>query len=347
MLTPALLASWTLLVAAPGAPPSRSFAHPIRTMGTMAQVLIVGKDSLATVGPVEAARRALGRVDSLMSNWTQTSEVARINREAATATVTVEPQVAAVLAEAVSVGRATQGAMDITVEPLVRAWGFIGGPKRVPTPAEASAAADLIGWHHLSYDREQHTLRFDRPGVRIDLGGIAKGHGVDCAAESLLAHGVRDALVDVSGNMRALGAPAGAAHWRIGIRDPRDRVKSLGRVALSGRAIATSANYEQFVAQDGRRYGHILDPRTGRPADGMLAVTVIAPTAMAADAWDTGLFVLGPQEARRIATERSDLDVILIEPGTAGRDLMWVERSLRGVFVPDAAAAAHVEVRWF
>jgi len=345
--TPLLIAAFSLLAAVPAGPGPRAIGHPMRTMGTTAQVVIVGGDSLATLPAARAAQRGLQRVDSLMSNWTQTSEVARINREAATATVTVEAQTAVVLDEAFAVGRATAGAMDITVEPLVRAWGFLGGPKRVPTEAEARAAAALVGWRHLAYDADRGTIRFDQPGVRIDLGGIAKGHGVDCAAESLLAHGVVNALVDVSGNMRAMGAPPGATHWRIGIRDPRDRVRSLGRVALSGRAIATSANYEQFVAQDGRRYGHILDPRSGRPAEGLLAVTVIASTAMAADAWDTGLFVLGSAEARRIAADRTDLDVMIIEPGTAGRDVLWVERSLSEHFVLDAAASGLVEVRWF
>lgn len=342
-----LIAAASLLAATTSPPPLRSFTHSIRTMGTYARVVLVDGDTLATVAPARAAHRALQRVDSLMSNWTQTSEVARINREAADRPVSLDPQVERVIRAALDVGRATGGAMDITVEPLVRAWGFIGGPKRVPSEAEAAAAAALIGAHHLEHDSLRHTIRFMRQGVRVDLGGIAKGYGVDCAAERLLASGVENGLVDVSGNMRALGKPHGAEHWRIGIRDPRDRVPSLGRIALSGRAIATSANYEQFVAQDGRRYGHILDPRSGRPAEGLLAVTVVAATAMEADAWDTGLFVLGGLEARRLASERADIDVMLVEPGQHGIDILWIERTLRDAFVLDPAAQRLVRVRWF
>src|SRR6185436_20153902 len=120
------------------------------------------------------------------------------------------------------------------------------------------------------------------------------------AAESLKAHGVTDALVDLTGNMAALGSPPGSPQWRIGIRDPRDRMTHFARLRLSGgEAISTSGKYEQFVAANGKTYGHIMDPRTGRPAEGLISVTVVAPSALEADAWDTPLFVLGAATARR------------------------------------------------
>ncbi len=328
-------------------PAPRSVTHSIRTMGTYATIAIVSTDSLETLAPARSATLALTQVDSLMSNWTETSEVARINRLAANGRVIVQPQVNRVLAAAVRIGGESQGAFDITVEPLVRAWGFLGGVKRVPSEAEVVAARALIGPARFDHHVRSGTIEFDRAGVRIDLGGIAKGHAVDCAAESLIAHGVRAALVDVSGNMRAMGSPPGAPHWRIGLRDPRNRTPSLGRLALSDRAIATSGKYEQFVAQDGRTYGHILDPRSGRPASGLIAVTVIAEQAMEADAWGTALFVLGGSEARRVAATRRDLDVILIEAGADGVDTLWVESILRDAFELDPAAQGLVRVRYF
>lgn len=336
----------TVLLSAAAAP-TPAAVHRVRTMGTSAQVHIVHEDSLATVVPAGAAIRALQRVDSLMSNWTETSEVARINREAAQREVAVQPEVARVLSAALRIGRESGGAFDITVEPLVRAWGFLGGPKRVPAAAEVDSARARMGPGQLIADASGRRIRFAREGVRIDLGGIAKGRAVDCAADSLLARGVTRALVDVSGNMRAMGAPAGATHWRIGVRDPRDRMPSLGRLAMSDEAIATSGRYEQFVAQDGRTYGHILDPRTGQPAEGLIAVTVVAATAMEADAWGTALFAMGPAEARRMAAARPDLGVILVEPGMDGLDTLWIESSLRDRFTLDPAAASSVRVRYF
>ncbi len=162
----------------------------------------------------------------------------------------------------------------------------------------------------------------------------------------LRARGVNDALVDASGNMMSSGHPPASAHWRIGLRDPRDRVPYFARVWLDDDAISTSANYEQFVAQDGRRYGHILDPRTGRPASGLLAVTVIAPDATTSDTWDTPLYVLGLEGAKQLARERADVSAILVQPG-AGVDTVWVESALQPRFTLESAARALFVVRYF
>jgi len=329
--------------------PRRSIHHPFRSMGTAGSIILVGSDSVATAAAARAAQDAFARVESLMSNWTTTSEVARINREAAAGPAHMSDELSAVVAEGMRTWRASDGAFDITVEPLVRAWGFIGGPRRVPSRAESDSARVLVGsGTQLAFDSLAHTLRFRRPGVRIDLGGIAKGYAVDAAAESLRARGVRDALVDISGNMFALGAPAHADRWRIGIRDPRDRVPYFARLQLGSReGISTSGKYEQFVAHNGRTYGHIMDPRTGQPADGLISVTVIAPSAMTADAWSTALFVLGPEEARRKARARADLSAILVVPGEDGIDTVWVESSLRGRFALENESRAPFRVEYF
>jgi len=316
-------------------------------MGTYGRVTIVTGDSAAASPDAELALAALMRVDSLMSNWTSTSEVARLNREAGSAETRVNPEVGVVLEAALRLWHESAGAYDITVEPLVRAWGFLGGPRRVPSDDEVHAAMAHVGAQRVHYRSDTRTLRFDDPETRIDLGGIAKGYAVDVAAESLAAHGVRDALVDLSGNMFALGTPAGQPGWRIGIRDPRDRVPYLARLALTGQGISTSGQYEQFVAVNGKTYGHIMDPRTGRPVQGLIAVTVISPTAMECDGWDTPLFVLGLDDARRRARSLTDLDAILIQPGTGNVDTMWVERTLRDRLILEPAARAFIQVRYF
>jgi thiamine biosynthesis lipoprotein len=316
-------------------------------MGTYGRVSLVTSDSAAAA---EHAARALGvlqRIDSLMSNWTTTSEVARLNREAGLGATRVHPEVGAVIAASLRLWRESDGAYDITVEPLVRAWGFLGGPRRVPSDDEIRAALARVGAQRVHYRAGDRTLRFDSAGVRIDLGGIAKGYAVDVAAESLSARGVRDALVDLSGNMFALGAPAGAVGWRIGVRDPRDRIPYLARLTIRDEAISTSGQYEQFVAVDGKTYGHIINPRTGRPAEGLIGVTVVSPSAMTCDAWDTPLFVLGPAEARRKARALPELAAILVQPGTGRVDTMWVEETLRERLVIEPAARAFIQVRYF
>jgi thiamine biosynthesis lipoprotein len=331
-------------------PPRRGVAWTGRTMGTYVRVTLATADSAAASGDAEQALAVFRRVDSLMTNWTTTSEVARLNREAAAAPTTVHPEVATVLEASLRIGRESGGAFDITVEPLIRAWGFIGGPRRVPSPAEIQAALAHVGLGGIQYDAGTRRLRFGHEGVKIDLGGIAKGYAVDVAAETLKARGVRDALIDLSGNMVALGrspASATSAGWRIGIRDPRDRIPYVARLTIHDEAISTSGQYEQFVAADGRTYGHILNPRTGWPATGLISVTVVSPTAMACDGWDTPLFVMGPEAARRQARALDRLAAVLIQPGAGSVDTMWVEETLRGRVVLEPAASRFIHIRYF
>jgi thiamine biosynthesis lipoprotein len=315
-------------------------------MGTYVNVTLVTADSVAGAADAAAAHQAIRLADSLMSNWTTTSEVARINRVADSVTTPVQPLVADVIGRSLRVWRESGHTFDITVEPLVRAWGFIGGPRRVPSDAEARAAWALVGAGDVAFDSAANTIHFARRGMRIDLGGIAKGYAVDLAMHALRARGVENALVDASGNMMSLGAPPGSEHWRIGLRDPRDRVPYFARVWLDGDAISTSANYEQFVAKGGLRYGHILDPRTGKPAEGLLAVTVIAADATTTDAWDTPLYVLGLDAAKAKALERPDIAAVIVAPGD-GIDTVWVESALKSRFALEPNAQRWFVVRYF
>ncbi|HUK64286.1 MAG TPA: FAD:protein FMN transferase, partial [Dongiaceae bacterium] len=295
--------------------PVRSVSWLSKAMGTYVQIIVVTPDSAATAPIVARAQAEFARLDSLMTNWTSTSEVARINSVAGHETTTVEPEVATVIAASIDTWKHTDGAYDITVEPLVRAWGFIGGHPHKPTDEEARAAAARVGGRYLHFDPVTRKIWFEHPDLKIDLGGIAKGYACERAAKVLSDAGVKDALVNVSGNMRALGHPPDAPAWRIGVRDPRDRMSYFARVTIADEGISTSAKYEQFVAADGRTYGHIMDPRTGKPAEGLIAVTLVGKDAFVCDAWDTPLFVLGGATARRKVKERTDLAAILVEPG--------------------------------
>jgi thiamine biosynthesis lipoprotein len=332
------------LFAVGGAP--RPVAFRTQTMGTWATLTIVTPDSAAVADLAYRSLLELHRVDSLMSNWTQTSEIARINREAGKSNVVVHPEVATVLDFAQRVTRATDGAMDITVEPLVRAWGFLGGERHVPTQAEITQALQSVGPDKLRFDAANKTIRFTNAHTRIDLGGIAKGYGVDRVADMVRRAGITGALVDLSGNMRALGDAAGKSGWSVGIRDPSGKHPYLATIRLHDDAISTSGNYEQFVDANGKRYGHIIDPRTGWPADGLVSVTVVASTAMECDAWDTGLFVLGSEKARAIAKSHSEFAVVIVEPARTGY-IVWVEESLRPRFHVESGSVSSITIRYF
>jgi thiamine biosynthesis lipoprotein len=306
----------------------RLVAYSRRTMGTLGTVTVATADSSASAPVAACALAAFARVDSLMSNWTDDSEVARINREAGRHPVEVHPEVLPVLRFSLDVAAESDGAFDVTVEPLVRLWGFLGGKPHVPAEADIERARARMGYRRVSLAPEGDALRFTDDGVRIDLGGVAKGRAVDLARAALTARGVECALVDLSGNMAALGHPPGRDAWVVGIRDPSDEVPYFARLTLGEDAIATSGDYEQFVDANGHRYGHILDPRTGWPASGLVSVTVLAPSAMAADAWATAFFVLGADSARRVAARRDDLDVVLVRSPENGIFEVWVESRL-------------------
>ena len=297
-------------------------------MGTWASLTLVTADSAAVAHLAYESLVALHRVDSLMSNWTDMSDVARINRDAPSRTIGVHPEVAGVVAFAQIVHKESGGAFDITVEPLVRAWGFLGGTPRVPSQDEITVALEHVGQEKLQFDAVAGTISFADELLRIDLGGIAKGYGIDRVAQRLREQGITDALADLSGNMVAIGNAASHPGWTVGIRDPAGRVPYLARLHLFDQSVATSGDYEQFVDSDGVRYGHILDPRTGWSARGLSSVTVVSGNAMTADAWATALFVLGPEQARRLARERDDLSVVLVEPRSDGPDVIWVEAAL-------------------
>jgi thiamine biosynthesis lipoprotein len=362
-LTCVIAALLTLAIGGGGPRPAlgeqpRVGAHTIawrtRTMGTIGQVMIVAADSQAVAPIAASALHVFAHVDSLMSNWTSTSEVARINREAKRGPIAIDSEVADVVALATRIGEQSGGAFDITVEPLVRLWGFLGGTPHVPQVERIDAVRSSVGLAHLQLDPHAATISFDGTNVAIDLGGIAKGYAADRALARLKLQGVQAALVDLSGNMASLGAPVGKSSWIVGVRDPRDRVQYFARLQLRQDAVATSGNYEQFVDAGGRRYGHVLDPRTGWPVQGLISATVLAPTAAEADAWATAMLVLGPSRARHVASEHPELHVVLVEPGDSALaadpavpDTVWIERTLQDRISLESEASALFVIRDF
>lgn len=320
-------------------------------MGTLGTIALVTADSAGSAAVVSRALGAFRAVDARLSNWDPHSELSRANATLDVGPVELSVEAAEVIASALRIAQESAGAFDPTVEPLVRLWGFLDGTPRVPSADEVARTRERTGHAHVQIAPDGRTVATTRSGLRLDLGGIAKGYAVDRAIEVLAAAGTEHALVDLSGNMRALGHPPGRASWTLGVRDPDPSddgtLRWFASLRLEQDAVATSGNYEQFIDRDGRRFGHVLDPRTGWPVEGLDAVTVLAPTAMLADGWATALLVLGPEGARALATARDDLAVILVQSAQAGRHVVWVESSLAGRFDLVIGAEDRFDVRWF
>jgi FAD:protein FMN transferase len=286
-----------LLLAAP-LPLARHEASRM-SMGSAYSIVAYGEDGAALPRVVEAAFDEVDRIDRLMSHYKPDSPLSRLNREARAGPVAVEPELFDFIAEALRYSRESEGAFDITVGPLMKAWGFFRGEGRVPSTVELAEVRGHVGHRHVVLNAGDRTIRFDRPGVELDLGGIAKGYAVDRVVGLLRAAGVKAALVSAGGStIYALGAPPGEPGWEVEIQDPLDAAAVAFTVRLKDRALSISGTSEKSFERDGVTYSHIVDPRTGRPVQGMLSVAVLTSTGTAGDALDNAFLVKGVDGTR-------------------------------------------------
>ena len=255
------------------------------------------------------------RIDRLMSHYKAASELSRVNREAARHPVTVDPELFGLIAESMRYSRESDGAFDITVGPLMKAWGFFRGDGHIPADGELTAARRHVGASHVILDAASASIAFDEPGVELDMGGIAKGYAVDRVVRLLRERHVSAALISAGGStVYGLGSPPGRDAWSIDIQDPIDSQKIALSVGLKDRALSVAGSSEKSFEADGVRYSHIMDPRTGRPVQGMLSVAVLAPTGTAGDALDDALFVLGVEAGRSYLRRLPGVEAMFFVP---------------------------------
>jgi thiamine biosynthesis lipoprotein len=250
--------------------------------------------------------RRLEAVNNQMSTWRLESEISRFNQSESTEWFEVSPATVRVLREASRISELSDGAFDVTVSPLVSLWGFNrpnGEQGNVPTDEAIGAIKQQVGYELVTSREKKPALRKSHPQTTIDLSGIAKGYGVDVIADYLTETGMTAYMVEIGGEVRARGRKPDGSAWTIGIEKPTESGRALLQaVALIDRALATSGDYRNFFEQDGKRYSHTIDPRTGRPIEFRLAsVSVVSESCMTADALATALMVLGPRDGYNLA----------------------------------------------
>lgn len=272
------------------------------------EVLLSGEDRRHTAAG-HAALAEADRLDAAWSLFRDDSALSTLNRDAATGAVAVDAELFALLAHAQELWRRTGGAFDITTTPLSRCWGFVSRDGRVPDAAAIDAARACVGLQHVTLDAHARTVRFAAPGVAINLGAIGKGAAVDAIAAHLGRHGVRHALVSAAGSSaRAIGGRDGG--FTVDLTSPLvDR--PLARLRLRRGALGTSGVGVQAIVADGRRFGHVIDPRTGWPAEGVLSATVVTADAATADALSTAMLIGGAPLAARYCAAHPDTLVLL------------------------------------
>ena len=278
-------------------------------MGTRIVVELWSDDATLGKQAIDAVIAEMQRIDRDMSTYKPDSEVSRVNAQAAQAPVKISDELFQLLSTALDYSRITGGAFDITYASIGFMYDFRAHQK--PSDAQIQAALTAVNYKHVVLDANNRTVRFTQPGVRIDLGGIAKGHAVDRGIAVLQARGIRQALVTAGGDSRIIG-DRGGKPWIIGIRHPDDKSQVIAKIPLADTAVSTSGDYERYFDENGQRYHHILDPRTGKSASGVRSATILANTATRTDGLSKTAFVLGPQAAMKLYNELGDVDAILV-----------------------------------
>ena len=302
----------------------------------------------------EAALAALDVVSALeeeLSYFKPESAISLINAQAAARPVGVSPELFAVLETALALSAETDGAFDITAAPLWEAWGFARREGALPSDAQLAEAQTRVGWRHVQLDREARTVRLLKPGMRLNLGSMGKGYALDRAAEKLISLSVEHFLIHggqsslLARGTRGLAppsAPAPRGGWIVGLRHPLRPDRRIGAVRLQDRALGTSGAQFQSFWHRGRRYGHILDPRSGQPAQNVLSVTVAAPSGLLADALSTAFYVMTPDAVLEYCRTRPELSVVLVCPAAraGGLEVRSCGFADGDLFLAESAAAS-------
>lgn len=298
-------------------------------MGTFSRVVVIARGEKAAQRCLEAAFEVQDRIESLLSDYQDDSELSKVNREAARGPVAVSEMTFEVLQRSVHFSKLSEGAFDVTVGPWVDLWHKAGRTNQPPTEEALAETRRKVGFDKLILDEKDRTVRFAVEGMRIDLGGIGKGYAVDRAVEAMQKQGAVGGMIDLGGNIRCFGRPPqGQTHWRIGLQDPNvapdalDPSKPLLILALTSESVATSGDYRRFVKVQGQKQSHIIDTATGKGANKLVSDTIIAADATTADALSTVVNVLGREKGLALIERLPSTAAILI-PAEQGGSLVY------------------------
>ena len=282
-------------------------------MDTIVSITVVSESKEQAEKAMEETFAMIDQIGNLINYYSDTSELSAINRNAGISATRVSPDTFAIIEEAVYVAHKSRGSFEPTLGPVTLLWDFASRIR--PSEAEVKRALPLVNYRDIILNKRASTIYLRRKGMKLDLGGIAKGYAADIAATTLLKKGFSSGLVAIAGDIRTFGLKPDRSRWTIGIKNPRqtsDRDEIMAKVRLTEKAISTSGDYERYFIADGSRYHHLLDPATGFPASTCRSVSVVTDKAVYADAFSTAIFVLGPERGMKLAKELG-LDALIID----------------------------------
>jgi len=280
-------------------------------MGTVIEITLLSEDEEASKKAALQAFQEIKRIEQLMSPWVGPSDVTRLNRSAGKEWVKISPETLEVIQRSQKISGLSEGAFDITIAPLTQLWRKARERGAPPSSEEVKKILDLVSYRNLLIQSDGKVF-LKKKGMATDLGGIAKGYAVDRAFKTLTSLGYKNLIVNAGGDLRAGGLKNNQL-WSIGIQNPRLPEKVMATISVSDSAIATSGDYEKFFFHQGKRYHHILNPKTGFPADGCQSVTILSKDGMTSDGLATAVFVLGPEKGYALCQKIGGLECLIMD----------------------------------
>ena len=289
------------------------YRNTLKLMGSRFDISVVANDTLTAANYINLAVEEISRIERLISSWDENSQTSEIIRNAGIKPVKVDKELFDLIERSIVISKLTDGAFDISYASMDKIWKFDGSMTEMPSEKKIKESVEKVGFNNIILNKEEHTVFLKLPGMKIGFGAIGKGYAADKAKDLLISKGVVAGIINASGDMNTWGKQPTGEDWMIAITNPLNKNKSFALLPLKNGAVVTSGNYEKYVAFNGKRYSHIIDPRTGYPASGIISATVFAPKAELADALATSIFVMGTEVGLNRINQLKDIECIIID----------------------------------
>ena len=282
-------------------------------MGSRFEITAVSPDEVLAWHAIETAIKEIQRIEKLISSWDPNSQTSEVNRNAGVKPVQVDKELFELVIRAKKVSELTEGAFDISYASMDRIWKFDGSMTAIPLPEEVKASVAKIDYHNIVLDKKNQTIFLKEKGMKMGFGGIGKGYAANKARNLMEEMGISNGVVNAGGDLITWGKDEKGADWKIGIANPKNKDKILSWLTISNMSVVTSGNYERFFMVEGKRYSHIIDPRSGYPVQGLKSVTIVCPDAELSDALATSVFVLGKEKGLELINRMKGVDCLIID----------------------------------
>ncbi len=282
-------------------------------MGSRFDITVVAYDSASANQYIDMAVAEIQRIEKLISSWDPNSQTSEINRNAGIKPVVVDEELFNLVTRAIEISKLTDGAFDISYASMDKIWKFDGSMKEMPDEKEVRESVSKVGYENIIVDNKRSTIFLKLPGMKIGFGAIGKGYAADKAKALLMKEGVVAGIINASGDMNTWGKKPDGTDWKVAITNPFNKHKAFALLPLKEGAVVTSGDYEKYVEFNGVRYAHIINPKTGYPATGIISATVFSPSAELADALATSVFVMGIEVGLNLINQLPDIECIIVD----------------------------------